>query len=162
MNQEILTYMLVPVVLVAGGYFLWQRYFGKVSRNSRHGKMIASGNINNSSEEEIIRMVTAIFQGKGYRVQKISPELQDFADFQLEKEGLPAFVSTKCWNTPKVGVSQFSQVVIGLNQQNSEHNYIITAGVFDKETSEMAKYSRNLVLIDGNKLKSLIATANIS
>ncbi|NLY65695.1 MAG: restriction endonuclease [Alcaligenaceae bacterium] len=158
MSQETVIYVLVLLLVLAGAYLVWRRNFNKGIGSISNSNVISSGNISNIPEEEIARLVNAIFREKGYRVQKTSEALKDVADFQLEKAGFPAFVSIKCWGEPKVDVNLFSQIVIGMNQQNSSHNYVITTGVFDTETIETAKYSSNLVLIDGNKLKTLIAS----
>lgn len=158
MSQETVIYVLVLLLVLGGAYIVWRRNFNKGIDSISSGTVLSSRNISNIPEEEIARLVNAIFQEKGYCVQKTSEALKDMADFQLEKEGLLSFVSIKCWNEPKVDVNLFSQIIIGMNQQNSSQNYVITTGVFDKETIETAKYSRNLVLIDGNKLKTLITS----
>lgn len=147
--------LLVPVVV----YLVWKWNKPSVSYINLNNQRVPLSEVKSFSEEKIAALVTEIFQAKGYQVKNASGELQSIANFLIEKEGNRGFVSTRHWGAAKVGVSQISQEVIGMNQQKSHHSYIFTTGKFEKEAGEMAKYNRNLFLIDGQQLNVMIANA---
>ncbi|MBV4397768.1 restriction endonuclease [Advenella alkanexedens] len=149
------TYIFLLLVAVVV-YLVWKRQKPSVSYINLNNQRVSLSEVKSFSEEKIAALVTDIFQSKGYQVQKASGELQDIADFMIEKEGNRGFVSTRHWRADKVGVSDISQEVIGMNQHNSHYNYIFTMGKFDKEATEMAKYNRNLFMVDGHQLNAMV------
>ncbi len=140
-------------------YLVWKRQKPSVSYIKLNNQRISLSEVKSFSAEKIAALITDIFHSKGYQVKNASGELQSIADFLIEKEGNRGFVSIRHWGAAKVGVSQISQEVIGMNQQNSHHSYIFTTGKFEKEAGEMAKYNRNLFLVDGQQLNVMIANA---
>lgn len=162
MRPDMNIYIVILLVVLVGIYLVWKKSLSSASYIQLNNQRIPLSEIKRFSADNITDLVENIFQAKGYRVQSTSGELQNIADFLLEKEGDRGFVSTRYWGETKVGVAQISQDVIGMNQQNTNHNYIITTGTFDKEVAEMAKYNRNLFLIDGRKLNVMIAAAKQS
>ncbi|MBK1780200.1 restriction endonuclease [Advenella sp. WQ 585] len=153
------TYIVLSLLIVAAAYFIWRRKKSSVSYIQLNNRRIPLSEVQGFPEEKIAALITSLFQSKGYRVQNTRDELHKVADFLIEKEGSRGFVSVRHWGATKVGVSQISQEVIGMNQQNSDHSYIFTTGRFEKEASEMAKYNRNLFLVDGRQLNIMIANA---
>lgn len=152
------TYIILLLVVVVA-YLVWKRQKPSVSYIYLNNQRVSLSDVKSFSEEKIAALITDIFHSKGYQVKNASGELQSIADFLIEKEGNRGFVSTRHWGAAKVGVSQISQEVIDMNQQNSHHSYIFTTGKFEKEAGEMAKYNRNLFLVDGQQLNVMIANA---
>ncbi len=159
-DMNIYIFLLLPVFAVV--YLVWKRQKSAVSYVQLNNQRIPLSVVKNFPEEKIADLVTSLFQSKGYQIKNTSGELQKIADFQIEKEGSHGFVSIRHWRADKVGVSQISQEVIVMNQQNSHHSYIFTTGQFEKEAGEMAKYNRNLFLVDGRQLNVMIANAKNS
>lgn len=158
MSLNVVIYMILLLGGV-GAYVIWRRQRASASCIQLNNQRMPVSEVKKFPEDKIAALIIPLFQSKGYRIQKTSGELQKFADFQIEKDDARGFVSTRHWGATTVGVSEISQEVIGMNQQNSSHNYIFTIGKFDKEASDMAKYNRNLFLVDSRQLNVLLAAA---
>jgi restriction system protein len=150
---------LVPLIcLVGAGISAWKRrerqaLVAKVSDSS--SAVVLDG----MSWQQFERLVGEAFRLQGYTVAETGGGGADGGvDLILSKDGEKFLVQCKQWKAFKVGVSVVRELYGVMAAKGAAGGFVVTSGRFTDEASAFAS-GRNVSLIDGPKLKALIAGA---
>ncbi len=150
---------LVPLVcLVGAGISAWKRrerqaLVAKVSDGA------AADVLDGMSWQQFERLVGEAFRLQGYSVAETGGGGADGGvDLILSKDGEKFLVQCKQWRAFKVGVSVVRELYGVMAAKGAAGGFVVTSGRFTDEASAFAS-GRNVSLIDGPKLKALIAAA---
>jgi len=150
---------LVPLICVIGaGISAWKRrerraLLVKVSDSS------AADVLDGMSWQQFERLVGEAFRLHGYSVVETGGGGADGGvDLILSKDGEKFLVQCKQWKALKVSVSVVRELYGVMAAKGAVGGFVVTSGRFTDEASAFAS-GRNVSLIDGRKLKALIAGA---
>lgn len=151
---------LIPIACVLGAA-------GSIIARHKRKKLLADVNtatqpgkaIDGMSWQQFEQLIGEAFRQKGYKVTETGGKGADGGiDLILHKNGEKYLVQCKHWRALKVGVPVVREFFGAMAAEGAVGGYIVTSGHFTAEAKQFAQ-GRNIELVDGNALKSLLATA---
>lgn len=116
--------------------------------------------LNEMRWEDFERLVGEYFQRKGFQVSREGGNGPDGGiDLVLRQKGETYLVQCKHWKAYKVGVQLVREFYGVLASRGAAGGYFVTSGVFTDEAIKFAQ-GLNIEMVDGNRLRGMIATAS--
>ena len=106
-------------------------------------------------------LVGEAFRRQGFAVRETAAGADGGIDLKLRKDGELFLVQCKQWRATKVGVAIVRELFGAMAAAGAAGAFVVTSGVFTKEAQRFAE-GRNITLVDGNALQSLIGRAQDS
>lgn len=107
--------------------------------------------------QEFELLISEFFRQQGYSVKETGAGGPDGGvDLRLSLNGQKFIVQCKHWKAFKVGVKIIREQFGIMNAEVADGAFIVTSGLFTEEAIEFAD-DKNIILIDGIKLKKIIA-----
>ncbi len=153
----------VPILCLAGaGVSVWQRKVRKTLVDDV-AQIKASDALDGMSWREFEMLVGEGFRLQGYRVAETGGGGADGGvDLVLSKPGMNGgekfLVQCKQWRAYKVGVDVIRELYGVMAARGATGGFVVTSGRFTDEAISFAS-GRNVTLVDGPKLRSLIQQA---
>lgn len=153
---------LVPLLLLAGAA---ASAIGRRQRQSLIAEVTGSADgsaLRSMSWRDFERLVGEAFRLRGYTVTETGGGGADGGiDLQLTKGGETFLVQCKQWKAYKVSVNVVRELYGVMAAQGAGGGFVVTSGVFTAEARSFVQ-GRNIELIDGPALKSMIDTVHSS
>ncbi|SDU36862.1 restriction endonuclease [Halopseudomonas salegens] len=116
--------------------------------------------IDGLSWRQFEQVIGEAFRTQGYSVSETGSQGADGGiDLTLHKDGEKYLVQCKHWRAQKVGVPVVRDFLGAMAAEGAVGGMVITSGQFTSEAKAFAE-GRNIQLIDGSKLKTLLAKHN--
>ena len=113
--------------------------------------------IDGLSWQQFEQVIGEAFRTQGYSVSENGSQGADGGiDLTLHKDGEKYLVQCKHWRAQKVGVPVVRDFLGAMAAEGAVGGMVITSGQFTNEARAFAE-GRNIQLIDGSKLKTLLA-----
>lgn len=107
--------------------------------------------------QEFELLVGEAFRLKGYQVKELGGSGPDGGvDLVLTKSGEAHLVQCKQWRSLSVGVDVVRQIFGVMAAHGAAGSFVVTSGTFTSAAKDFA-HGRNVVLIDGQQLMTMIA-----
>jgi restriction system protein len=115
--------------------------------------------LNGMSWERFEQLVSEAFRRQGYAVRETGGGGADGGvDLELRKGSELHLVQCKQWKAYKVGVEVVRELYGVMAARGAAGGFVVTSGTFTDPAREFAK-GRNVHLVDGTRLRALLATA---
>lgn len=124
-----------------------------MSLNSRDG--IDNNPLNRMSWSDFEQLIAEFFTRNGFDVQDTPPGPDGGIDLLLMKNGKKFIVQCKHWKKFKVNVQTIREQFGIMHAEGAHGVYVVTSGVFTEDAVQFAE-GKNIKLIDGSKLKTII------
>jgi restriction system protein len=149
----------LPILCLAGAAMsAWRRRERKHLIDSVARSEVADA-LDGMSWQQFERLVGEGFRLQGYRVLETGGGGADGGiDLVLNKDGEQYLVQCKQWRAFRVGVDVVRELYGVMASKGSAGGFVVTSGRFTDEARKFAE-GRNVQLIDGNRLHSLITQA---
>lgn len=109
------------------------------------------------SWQQFEQVIGEAFRTQGYSVSETGSQGADGGiDLTLHKDGEKYLVQCKHWRAQKVGVPVVRDFLGAMAAEGAVGGMVVTSGQFTQEASTFAE-GRNIQLIDGRRLKTLLA-----
>ncbi|MDH3694831.1 MAG: restriction endonuclease [Gammaproteobacteria bacterium] len=151
---------LLPLVFVIGAII---SLVTKYRRKTLYDAAGSSGRdaIETMSWQKFEQLVGEAFRQKKYAVQETGGGGADGGiDLVLRKDNETFLVQCKHWKALKVGVGPIRELFGVMADRGAVGGFVVTSGRFTKEATKFAQ-GRNIELIDGEKLQTLISNTEI-
>ncbi len=136
--------------------------FARAKRRRLHAHVAGNGSgesLGDLSWHDFELLVGEAFRRRGYQVRERGGAAPDGGvDLELLKDGARYLVQCKHWKARKVGVSVVRELYGVLVADGAAGALVVISGVFTNEATAFAR-DKNLELIDGSRLTSLVAAA---
>lgn len=153
---------LVPLLLLAGAA---ASAIGRRRRQSLVAEVASSADgsaLRSMNWRDFERLVGEAFRLRGYTVTETGGGGADGGiDLQLTQGGETFLVQCKQWKAYKVPVNVVRELYGMMAAQGAAGGFVVTSGVFTAEARSFTQ-GRNIELIDGPALKSMIDTVQLS
>lgn len=149
---------LLPILCLAGAAMsAWRRrerkqLIGSVARSE------VTDALDGMSWQQFERLVGEGFRLQGYGVLETGGGADGGIDLVLDKHGEKYLVQCKQWRAFRVGVEVVRELYGVMAAKRAAGGFVVTSGRFTDEARKFAE-GRNVQLIDGNRLHSLIKQA---
>jgi restriction system protein len=117
--------------------------------------------VKSMSWQEFEMLVGEAFRRQGFAVRETAAGADGGNDLELRKDSELFLVQCKQWRATKVGVAIVRELFGAMAAAGAAGAFVVTSGVFTKEAQRFAE-GRNITLVDGNALQSLIGRAQDS
>lgn len=149
----------IPLICLGGAAVsAWRRREGKTLAAE-----VATGGaadvLDGMTWQQFERLTGRAFEMQGYRVTETGRGGADGGvDLVLKKDGETSLVQCKQWRAFRVGVDVVRELYGVMAARGAARGFVVTSGRFTAEAASFAE-GRNVTLIDGTRLKTLLAQA---